>query len=564
MGQRLRCWGEDVTGRKLRAIDVYSGVGGWSLGLSLADVEVVASYEWWEQANLTNRLNNAHSTHTVDVRALSLESLPADIDIVVGSPPCTEFSYSNRGGGGDIKDGLRDVIKFLSIVEHLRPTWWVMENVPRVAQIIEKHLGKRGRLARFRHLGMSTAVLNMEDFGLPQRRKRCFVGNIDFELLRSYTSKLPPRTLGDVITALTQDVVTDPLFGVVLPKGKLQEHETEPFLDAEELRINEAGKAAHPVYNAMPFPDPLDRTVRTITATCTRVSRESVIIEAPECKGSYRRLTVRERACLQGFPITYQFYGASYGQKLRMVGNAVPPAISFYVAHAIRNTPPDKIPSLSSVGSGLSSPATPPPKTVPERAGRKFLANRTFRFAIPNLRLKSGVRFEMVNVFDDAQPAWEVRFYFGTSKDIRSIVLDAGLFTQLSGGLSGKVKVAVERELGDLTAFLADSDLRRMQAVWSHRGPGGTRPFSVLDQLGTVATSLTEVLADEPACLSEAAVKDALRYQYEAKVGTLPGVPKLLRNAGLIHAGMLVGSTANLAFAQQFVPHTSERKRASR
>src|SRR3546814_4586174 len=72
----------------------------------------------------------------------------------------------------------------------------------------------------------------------------------------------------------------------------------------------------------MPFPDPLDRTVRTITATCTRVSRESIIIEQPNTRDSFRRLSIRERATLQGFPITFQFYGASHGQKLRMVGNA--------------------------------------------------------------------------------------------------------------------------------------------------------------------------------------------------------------------------------------------------
>jgi hypothetical protein len=40
----------------MRAIDLYSGIGGWALGLRLAGIEVVASYEWWDKAARTRRL----------------------------------------------------------------------------------------------------------------------------------------------------------------------------------------------------------------------------------------------------------------------------------------------------------------------------------------------------------------------------------------------------------------------------------------------------------------------------------------------------------------------------
>ena len=105
----------------MRAIDLYSGVGGWSLGLRLAGVEVVASYERWGPANETYFKNNLHQAQTVDIRRLTFAELPKDIDIVVGSPPCTQFSFSNRGGSGDIDDGLEDIVRFLGVVEHLRP-----------------------------------------------------------------------------------------------------------------------------------------------------------------------------------------------------------------------------------------------------------------------------------------------------------------------------------------------------------------------------------------------------------------------------------------------------------
>ena len=47
-----------------------------------------------------------------NIRELELKSLPKNIDFVVGSPPCTTFSYANKGGGGDIADGLKDLNAF--------------------------------------------------------------------------------------------------------------------------------------------------------------------------------------------------------------------------------------------------------------------------------------------------------------------------------------------------------------------------------------------------------------------------------------------------------------------
>jgi DNA (cytosine-5)-methyltransferase 1 len=110
----------------LRAIDFYSGVGGWSLGFKMAGIDMIQSYEWWNKANHTNAINNCHSTVEIDIRTLPLENLPESIDIVVGSPPCVEFSYSNRGGSGDISDGLKDIEKFLSVVERLKPKCWAI------------------------------------------------------------------------------------------------------------------------------------------------------------------------------------------------------------------------------------------------------------------------------------------------------------------------------------------------------------------------------------------------------------------------------------------------------
>jgi len=529
--------------RTPRAIDLYSGIGGWSLGLRLAGIDVVASYERWGPANETNFKNNHHQAQTVDIRRLSFADLPEEIDVVVGSPPCTQFSFSNRGGNGDLEDGLEDIITFLKIVDHLKPKAWAMENVPRVAPIIAKEIERGGRLHRFSHLGVQTHILNMEEFGLPQRRKRCVAGNFDMELLRAYAPHLGRSTLGDVVTALGQDPICDPLYGVKVPRSQLVDHVPEAPLNQEELRINRANKTAHTVYNAMSFPDRMDRAVRTITATCTRVSRESIVISPPEAPEIVRRLTVRERASLQGFPITFQLYGSTYAQKLRMVGNAVPPAFSYLIGHVSQGTAPDELPALASHSDRLSAPAPAPVLTPPDRPGSSYPPNRSFRFAIQSLQLKSGVRFELRNRVTDGRADWAIDFYFGTSKDIIAVRMDGTLGARLLKVVPRALRLKIEAVLSGVSTYIAEADIENMQRVWTHKGVGGTRPFMLLDELDQAGQELIEVLRPETevsATLVNAAIS-AVFGDNKPKVG----LAKLGRNAPLIAAGLLIGSTAN-------------------
>ena len=48
-----------------------------------------------------------------------------------------------------------------------------------------------------------------------------------------------------------------------------------------------------------------------------------------------RTLTLRECASVQGFPLSYQFWGDSVSQKDFLVGNAVSPPVARALANAI-------------------------------------------------------------------------------------------------------------------------------------------------------------------------------------------------------------------------------------
>lgn len=105
------------------AIDFYRGIGGWTLGMKLSKIENLASFEWWSEANQTHNVNFGTFHKEIDIRKIEVSKLKFDkkVDFIVGSPPCTQFSYANKGGNGDIQDGLVDIFKFLETVEFIKP-----------------------------------------------------------------------------------------------------------------------------------------------------------------------------------------------------------------------------------------------------------------------------------------------------------------------------------------------------------------------------------------------------------------------------------------------------------
>lgn len=526
--------------RKYRAIDLYSGIGGWSLGLEMAGIDVVGSYEWWSSANTTNYKNNNHPATEIDIRQLRLESLPSKIDIVVGSPPCTQFSYANRGGNGDIADGLKDIAKFLEIVAYLKPKYWAMENVPRVLGIIQKEMASGGTLERFSYLQPQMEICDTSDWGVPQRRLRCIVGNFDFSLLGTYKAYTTKRTLRDVIASLNGEIVTDPNYEFNLPRQDLFDNEIEPFLSDEEERINREGKTFHPVYNNMAFPDLMDRPARTVTATCTRVSRESIVINAPEAQGKFRRLSVRERGCLQGFPITYQFFGESYAQKLKMIGNAVPPIFTFYIAQAMLGTKPTELTAPCEAIKNFVPSVERPKSTRPEKPGNSFPPTRRFRAAIPNLRFKSGVRFEFTNEFKGEQPAWEMKFFYGNSKNIANIRLDNELAKNFR---RNKILTSacrrIETALQSVFKILETTNAANLQGVWTHSGVLSCHPYEVVDAIGVAAEIAIGALSahsDETRTIISAMMEE---------LGSPKGTDKLVKHSSAVLAGFLIGTAVN-------------------
>lgn len=462
------------------AIDFYSGIGGWTLGMKLSNITNMASFEWWNEANQTHNLNFDTNHKEIDIRKINVSSLSFDhqIDFVVGSPPCTQFSYANKGGNGDLADGMIDILKFLEIVEHVKPRYWAMENVPRVAKIIQKEING-GVLSKFKHLFSAIEIVDSSEYGVPQRRKRMIAGNFPVELFRSYKTKIKPKHLGDVIKDLSRELVVDTNYGYEISRKNITELENEADLTMQEERINCDAKSYHPIYNGMSFPDKLDRPSRTITATCTRVSRESIIVKS---ETGFRRLNVRERGVIQGFPITYQFYGRTLNSKFKMIGNAVPPILTYFLFQSMKEVELDdlKLPSESSYYH-----EQPHHKPFTSKLGlpkRKFPASRKFMHAVPSLRFGSGVRFELSNN-PKINQEWTFKFIYGNSKNIKNILLSTELADSIASVFTKKSLILIDNKVKEMELEFREVTHESLQLSWISTVQN-TYAFDFLDAVG--------------------------------------------------------------------------------
>ncbi len=478
------------------------------------------------------------------MRSLELSSLPSEVDVVVGSPPCTQFSYSNRGGSGDLVDGMVDLRAFLAVVAHIQPKFWVMENVPRVAKIVETEVSNGGELEEFAHLIESILVIDFSEFGLPQRRKRSIIGRFPEELLLSYRARTPSLTLRDIITSFGTKYYKDLMYGTCMPLDELTDHIIENPLTDEEVRLNEEAKAHHPVYNGMRFPDDSNRPARTLTATCTKVSRESIVIADKRRAGNFRRLTIRERASLQGFPGTFGFFAPSYTSKIQMIGNALPPLFSYYVGCALRGVSATRL-RHPWQRKQIELTQEHPPKTVPRKPKSKFSDKRRFRAAIPGLRFSSGVRFQMSNSFENSSPEWIVDFRYGTPKDVRVTDLGANTLSMLVDDPVVVEGIAMLDVAGAslAEALAADDPHWSLQQVWSHRN-SGIGPFEVVDELGKLGMEIRQRI-DE---LDSAVVWKRLEHILTASLlsgESLISQNKLAERRCQIYTGMIIGCWFN-------------------
>ena len=280
--------------------------------------------------------------------------------VLIACPPCTGFSRTVAHN--HLRDDPRNslVAKVGAFARALAPDVVVMENARELLTGRFRHHFEalRDDLAA-QGYEVSAAVHMLNRFGLPQQRERAVV--------LAFRAGIRPRSLDDLWSGLqVNEKAThvrhaiwdlpplvsgatdpnDPVHTVTLSEGDtldrlravprnggswvdlLKDEQTRRLLTPAMLRSEAAGTLNHhcDAYGRMAW----DRPAPTIKRECTHTGNGRYAHPEQD-----RLCSVREMAILQGFPSDYTFLARSRKNAYRSVGDAVPPLVSFQLAHAV-------------------------------------------------------------------------------------------------------------------------------------------------------------------------------------------------------------------------------------
>jgi len=441
----------------MKVVDFFSGAGGWTEGFRQAGFKVVFSLDNWKPAQLTHKFNHPNCPQAGidcleetggDILQLDEEWILNEMpnsEVIVGSPPCVAFSHSNKAGKADKSLGLKLIEKYLQIVaikKHMPGSvlrYWAMENVPNSEKYVPEQftfaeigldarkLKKLGIKKKPKDIALRTPtrkILNAANYGTPQTRRRFVCG--DFPLPKETHSQEEWITMREVMRNLGNPLgkkkrVVDTISGSTVPVSKVTDHFYDTRVEEFEWSQARRLKEDHGFMGVMSFPEKLDRPSRTVMATHSSCTRESIIFDAG--KGNYRTPTIREISSFMGFPVTYQFIGNNDSTKYKLIGNAVCVPMIKAIACAMKQDAGWKL----RVGSPLPFRKPPVDLTGMKRKRKSPSVRRIqskFHQHVPYLKVK-GFRVELDNIdsdFDKKRFVWNVRLHHGSGKNMKHVV----------------------------------------------------------------------------------------------------------------------------------------------
>ena len=177
---------------KIKTIDLFSGCGGVSIGLTQAGFDVVCAVEI--DGDAVKAYKDYHLLKSVnvlkkDICEISGKDLlsagkinETELYLLAGCPPCQKFSMQNRIHNSDeskIDEVKKLLMEYKRIIKEIYPPFVLMENVPGIkssfkGKILNEFISaleNEGALSKQSYV-VKADVVNAADYGVPQLRKR--------------------------------------------------------------------------------------------------------------------------------------------------------------------------------------------------------------------------------------------------------------------------------------------------------------------------------------------------------------------------------------------------------
>lgn len=165
---------------RMKFLDLFSGIGGFRLGMEAAGHECVGYVEWDKFARKSyEAIYDTEGEWTRhDIRTVTNEEwreLRGTIDVICGGFPCQSFSVAGKRGGFEDTRGTL-FFEIARAAKEIQPRYLFLENVKGLLShaqgetfgIILNTLDELG-------YDVEWQLLNSKDYGVPQNRERVFI-----------------------------------------------------------------------------------------------------------------------------------------------------------------------------------------------------------------------------------------------------------------------------------------------------------------------------------------------------------------------------------------------------
>lgn len=300
---------EHLSMKSLATVDLFSGCGGLSLGLSKAGFSITHAFDSWAPAVQVYKANFNHGCCAVDlsdVDAAVSAIMQHDFQVIVGGPPCQDFSQA----GTRIEGSRANLTNcFADIVVRCMPPLFIMENVERAQK--SKSFSNAKVILEEAGYFLTEQVLNASFYGVPQSRKRLFcIGTKSLVVTSEISRRLHSNASSSPMT------VRDYMGGE---------------LDTEFYYRHPRNYSRRAVFS-IDEPAPTMRGVnRPIPSGYPGHPGDAASVKE---KDLVRPLTARERARIQTFPKSFKFSGTKTHDE-QLIGNAVPVELACAVGNSI-------------------------------------------------------------------------------------------------------------------------------------------------------------------------------------------------------------------------------------
>jgi len=359
----------------MKAIDLFAGCGGLSLGFRQANFEIIKALEYDE--NIAATYMNNHKDIPVivdDIRNIDIDSIfqKSEADVIIGGPPCQGFSMAGaRIRQGFIGDPRNYLFKhYFEIVKKVKPKLFLMENVKGLLTMqkgeifneIVNIFGNRSQLEGDVY-NIEHRVVNAMNFGIPQNRERVIIigalnGKFNLnelflktkrDIKKRYPEFFDSVNVWDALSSLGKDTKSGDVRNMAV-ESNYQKYLMSNYKETKNHKATKHSQKAidrmKKIKNGKNW-TALDEDIKSVhSGAYGRLEKMGVAptittrFDTPS-GGNYihpienRTITPREAARIQSFPDDFIFYGTK-SSICRQIGNAVPPKLSYFLANLVR------------------------------------------------------------------------------------------------------------------------------------------------------------------------------------------------------------------------------------